>query len=118
VDIAAHLELHDSAIRAWAYTNVYGDFRQDAEQNIRLAMFEAHERGWYDHNAGELFTYVFPYLRGIAFKGLLPKEEWLYEHFADPDDEEEERGGLVVLEEWAQEQGVTGSTLNRSTTRP
>jgi RNA polymerase sigma factor (sigma-70 family) len=92
VDIAAHLALHDSAIRAWVYKHVYGDFRQDAYQNIRLAMIEAHE-GSYDHDAAELFTYLFPYLRGIAFEGLDP--EYRYGITEELDD----------LQEWAEEQG-------------
>jgi RNA polymerase sigma factor (sigma-70 family) len=75
VDIAEHLELHDSAIRAWVYKNVNGDFRQDAYQNIVEAMIHAHERGSYDHG-NELLTYLWPYLRGIAFRGI--DAEWRY----------------------------------------
>lgn len=70
MDIADHLKLHDSVIRAWVYKHAYGDFRKDAAQNIRLAMIEAHEEGTYDHAKGELFTYLYPALRGIAFEGL------------------------------------------------
>jgi RNA polymerase sigma factor (sigma-70 family) len=73
MDIAEHLALHDSVVRNWVYKNVGGDFRYDAAQNIREAMIEAHEKGWYDHKTGELFTYIFPYLRGIAFRGIDPE---------------------------------------------
>jgi RNA polymerase sigma factor (sigma-70 family) len=72
VKIADHLALHESAIRAWVFRNVYGDFKQDAYQNIVEAMIEAHEKGWYDHSC-ELLTYLWPYLRGIAFRGLDPE---------------------------------------------
>jgi RNA polymerase sigma factor (sigma-70 family) len=72
VRIEDHLALHDSAIRAWVFKNVYGDFKQDAYQNIVEAMIEAHEKGWYKHE-NELLTYLWPYLRGIAFRGLDPE---------------------------------------------
>lgn len=78
MDIEDHLAYPDSAVKAWVYKHVgrKGDFRQDAEQNIRLAMIEAHKKGWYDHDGGELLTYIWPYLRGIAFHGI--DSEWRY----------------------------------------
>jgi RNA polymerase sigma factor (sigma-70 family) len=73
VKIGEHLAYHDSAIRAWVYLNVNGDLRYDAEQNIREAMIEAHEKGRYDHERGELLTYIWPHIRGIAFRGIDPE---------------------------------------------
>jgi RNA polymerase sigma factor (sigma-70 family) len=73
--IEDHLAYHDSAIKAWVYHNVYGDLRYDAEQNIRLAMIEFHAGG-YDHDKGELLTTLWPYLRGIAFRGIDPERRY------------------------------------------
>lgn len=101
MEIAEHLALHDSAIRAWVYNNVGGDFRRDAEQNIRLFMVEQHERGSYDHAKGQLLTYVFPYLRAIAFRGIDP--EWRYGITEE----------LDQLQEWAEETSRDRLRLDR-----
>jgi hypothetical protein len=100
LDIAEHLALHDSAIKGWVYNNVRTvEFRQDAYQNIVLFMVEVHERGWYDHDRddeAELFTYAFPYLRGVAFEGI--HSEWFNENVSP---EIGGKPGLVLLEEIA-----------------
>jgi hypothetical protein len=75
LDIEEHLALHDSAIRAWVGKNIMSnpDLADDAYQNIVLFMIELHESGTYDHAKSQLYTYVFPYLRAIAFKGIDPE---------------------------------------------
>jgi RNA polymerase sigma factor (sigma-70 family) len=120
VDIADHLTYHDSAIRAWVYLNIFGDrdLQDDAYQNIVHAMIEYHAGG-YDHDKGELLTPLWPYLRGIAFRGY--KAEYAYGITEDLDElqeiaEDQERDRLYL--EPLQESPIPGLRTPRESTLP